>query len=209
MVQNIRQVTGLIAGLLQPGMQGAELHDTGQVLTLHPAEEPHVARAAEKRRRDFAAGRICARAALAPLGHGEAAIGMGEDGAPHWPHGILGSITHTSLYAAAVAGEARHFGGLGIDAERVGGVTPKLWPRLFSVAEKAALEKRADADVAATLLFSAKEAAFKAWRMRGALAFRDIAIDLGEGCFTADHAGKRLSGRYAVDGDLVLTLAWF
>jgi 4'-phosphopantetheinyl transferase EntD len=199
----------LIASLLQPGMSGAELHDTGQMLAFHPQEEVHVARAAEKRRRDFAAGRTTARAALAPLGHGEAAIGIGDDGAPLWPQGVLGSITHTSLYAAAVAGEAHRFAGLGIDAERVGGVTPKLWPRLFNAAEQAQLSGRADADVAATLLFSAKEAAFKAMRLRGALAFRDIAIDLGAGGFTADRAGTQLSGGFAVEDDLVLTLAWF
>jgi 4'-phosphopantetheinyl transferase EntD len=59
------------------------------------------------------------------------------------------------------------------------------------------------------LLFSAKEAAFKAWRLKGALAFRDIAIALQEDGFAADHAGRHLRGRYAVEGDLVLTLAWF
>ena len=195
----------MIGPLLQPGMEGAELRDTGQALSLHPAEEAHVARAAEKRRRDFAMGRTCARAALAGFGHGEAVIGMGDDGAPLWPSGLAGSITHTTGYAAAVAGA---FGGLGIDAERVGGVAPKLWPRLFNDVERAALAKHPDADVAATLLFSAKEAAFKAWRLKGALAFRDIAIALGDGVFTAAHAGHSLSGRYAAEGDLVLTLVW-
>ncbi|MCX7280224.1 MAG: 4'-phosphopantetheinyl transferase superfamily protein [Alphaproteobacteria bacterium] len=199
----------MIAALLPPGLSGAELRDTGQKLDLHPGEEHHVARAAEKRRRDFSLGRSCARAALAPLGHGEAAISMGADGAPQWPSGILGSITHTSRYAAAVAGEANFFLGVGVDAERVGGVTHKLWPRLFNEAEQAHLAGRIDADVAATLLFSAKEAAFKAWRLRGALAFRDIAIALQEDGFTADHAGKQLRGRHAVEGELVLTLAWF
>lgn len=199
----------MIAALLPPGLSGAEMRDAGQKLGLHPGEERHVARAAEKRRRDFALGRSCARAALAPLGHGEATIGMGADGAPQWPAGILGSITHTSGYAAAVAGAANSFSGVGVDAEKVGGVTPKLWPRLFNTAEQANLAERADADVAATLLFSAKEAAFKAWRLKGALAFRDIAIALQEDGFAADHAGKHLRGRYAVEGDLVLTLAWF
>ena len=199
----------MIASLLPPGLSGAELRDTGQKLGLHPGEEAIIARAAEKRSRDFAMGRTCARAALAPLGHGGAAIAMGADGAPHWPAGLVGSITHTSGYAAAVAGDTASFSGVGVDAERVGGVTPKLWPRLFNTAEQAQLAARTDADVAATLLFSAKEAAFKAWRLKGALAFRDIAIDLRDGSFTADHAGENLHGRYAVEGDLVLTLAWF
>ena len=199
----------MIAALLKPGLSGAELRDTGQNLRLHPGEEYHVAHAAEKRRRDFVLGRSCARAALAPLGHGEAAIGMGADGAPQWPTGVLGSITHTRGYAAAVVGEASSFLGVGVDAERVGGVTRKLWPRLFNAAEQALLAARTDADESATVLFSAKEAAFKAWRLKGALAFRDIAIALQEGGFTAEHAGKQLHGRHAVEGDLVLTLAWF
>lgn len=199
----------MIASLLPPGLSGAELRDTGQTLAFHPGEDAIIAHAAEKRRRDFVLGRTCARAALAPLGHGEAAIGMGADGAPQWPHAILGSITHTSGYAAAVAGEENSFSGVGVDAERVGGVTPKLWPRLFNAAEQAHLAGRSDTDVAATLLFSAKEAAFKAWRLRGALAFRDIAIALQADGFTADHKGKHLRGRYAVEGDLVLTLAWY
>ena len=199
----------MIASLLPPGLSGAELRDTGQKLGLHPGEEAIIARAAEKRRRDFALGRSCARAALAPLGQGGVAIAMGADGAPHWPAGLVGSITHTRGYAAAVAGDAASFSGVGVDAERVGGVTPKLWPRLFNTAEQAQLAARTDADVAATLLFSAKEAAFKAWRLKGALAFRDIAIALQEDGFTADRAGENLHGRYAVEGDLVLTLAWF
>jgi len=199
----------LIGPLLESDMWAGELFDTGQVLALHPQEEIHVGRAAEKRRRDFALGRACARAALVPLGHGEAAIGVGADGAPLWPVGILGSITHTRGYAAALAGEANRFSGLGVDAERIGGVTPKLWPRLFNVAEQAHLIERADADVAATLLFSAKESSFKAWRLRGALTFRDIHINLQDSSFTADHAGQTLRGRFAVQGDLVLTIAWF
>jgi 4'-phosphopantetheinyl transferase EntD len=121
----------------------------------------------------------------------------------------LGSITHTRGYAAALAGRANRFSGLGVDAERIGGVTPKLWPRLFNAAEQAQLIERADADVAATLLFSAKESSFKAWRLRGALTFRDIHINLLDGSFTADHAGQTLRGRFAVQGDLVLTIAWF
>lgn len=195
----------MIASLLPPGLLGAELRDSGPALALHPQEEIHVARAAQKRRRDFAAGRACARAALAPLGWGDAVIGMDKDGAPLWPPGIAGSITHTSGYAAAVVSQT--FTGIGVDAERVGGVTQALWRRLFSEAEQAVLA--ADDGVAATVMFSAKESAFKAWRLSRALGFRDIAIALDEGGFTAAYAGKTLRGRHAVEDDLVLTLAWF
>jgi 4'-phosphopantetheinyl transferase EntD len=201
-------LTGLISRLLIPGLFGAEIWDEGQAITLHPEEEVHVARAAQKRRRDFALGRTCARAALAGLGHGEAVIAKSDAGAPLWPHGTTGSITHTRGYAAALVGEDRDFAGIGIDAERAGGVTRDLWPRLFSQTEQAQLATHCDPLLGATLLFSAKEASYKAWALKGALAFRDIEIVLESGRFVAARAETRLGGRYAVEKDVVLVTAW-
>jgi 4'-phosphopantetheinyl transferase EntD len=202
---------GLVARLLAPGIFGADMDDAGQPLALHPDEEIFVVKAAPKRRRDFVLGRTCARAALAGLGHSGAVIGMGEGGAPLWPVGIMGSITHTSGYAAALAADARLFSGIGVDAERVGGVTEELWPRLFDTAERDRLMGLDDASraILATVIFSAKEACYKAWTMKGALAFRDIHVAPGEGGFTATRSGETLRGRFVVEGDLVLTAAWF
>jgi phosphopantetheinyl transferase (holo-ACP synthase) len=59
------------------------------------------------------------------------------------------------------------------------------------------------------LFFSAKEACYKAWGGRGALAFRDISVTRANLRFTAVRAGEILQGRYAVDGDLMLTAVWF
>jgi 4'-phosphopantetheinyl transferase EntD len=202
---------GLVSRLVAPGIFGADIFDTGQPLALHPQEEIFVAKAVEKRRRDFALGRTCARAALAKLDHGDAIIPIGEGGAPIWPAGILGSITHTRGYAAALAADARRFRGIGVDAERVGGVTLDLWPRLFDEAERDQLmtldgAKRA---MLATMFFSAKETVYKAWAMKGALAFRQIHIAPDEGGFIAAHAGQSLHGCYTVQDDLMLTAAWF
>jgi 4'-phosphopantetheinyl transferase EntD len=164
--------------------------------------------AVEKRRREFALGRACARAALAGLGHGEAVIAKGDEGAPVWPAGIVGSITHTKGYAAAVAGESRRFAGVGIDAERKGGVTPQLWPRLFTPTEQEALRARPDPSLAATLFFSAKEASYKAWGLKTAPVFREIELALKQDCFVATGPAASLQGQYAVQGDLVLVIAW-
>ena len=202
---------GLVARLLAPGIFGADLEDAGQPLALHPEEEIFVARAAPKRRRDFVLGRACARAALAGLGHGGAVIGQGEGGVPLWPAGIVGSITHTNFYAAALAAEARLFSGVGVDAERVGGVTEELWPRLFDAAERDRLMELDGASraILATVIFSAKEACYKAWALKGALVFRDIHVAPEEGGFIATRSGETLRGRTFVEGDLVLTAAWF
>ena len=197
-------MSGLLAGVLVSGLYGAEIFDEGQVLALHPEEEGHVAGAGEKRRRDFILGRACAHAALAQLGRDEGAVGKSGQGAPLWPHGVTGSITHTLGYAAAVVGDG--FAGLGLDAERIGGVSEHLWPRLFDEKERAALVQ-GDAALLATLFFSAKEAAYKAWGKNG-LGFRDIHIARTDQGFTATHEGETLQGHYATEGDLMLCLVW-
>jgi 4'-phosphopantetheinyl transferase EntD len=201
-------LTAFVSRLLAPGLFGAEMRDEGQVVALHPEEERHVAQAGEKRRRDFALGRACARAALSCLDQGDAVIAMGEKGAPVWPAGIVGSITHTKGYAAAIVGDARGFEGIGVDAERVGGVGEDLWPRLFTGSERDQLMAQENRAAAATLFFSAKEAAYKAWMLEGALGFRDIHIALEDGGFTASRSGHTLCGHYGLTDDLVLTAAW-
>ncbi|HWU56891.1 MAG TPA: 4'-phosphopantetheinyl transferase superfamily protein [Rhizomicrobium sp.] len=201
----------LLTAILDPGLFGAEIEDWGQPVTLPAPEEALVQKAAPKRQREFALGRACARRALEKLGHGNAVIGRGANGAPLWPEGITGSITHTRDYAAALVGAARTFSGIGVDAERVGGVTEDLWSRLFDDAERDHLMglDAAVRPVIATLFFSAKEACYKAWGGVGALAFREICVTPGDLRFTAVRSGEILRGRYAVAGDLMLTAVWF
>src|SRR4051812_19673514 len=98
----------LLSRILAPGLFGAEMEDAGQAVVLAPLEERLVASASDKRRRDFALGRACAHQALAALGFDDGAIAIRQNGAPLWPTGVLGSITHTHGYAAALVGEARH-----------------------------------------------------------------------------------------------------
>jgi hypothetical protein len=45
--------------------------------------------------------------------------------------------------------------------------------------------------------------------MKGALPFREIHITMEEDAFTAAWSGKILPGRYAAEGDLMLTSVWF
>ncbi len=201
-------MTGLISCLVVPGLSAAEIWDQGQSIAIHPGEEIHVAGSADKRRRDFALGRACARAALAELGHFDAVIAKGDNGAPLWPGGIVGSITHTKGYAAAAVGRRRDFAGLGIDAEQVAGVTRDLWPRLFTTAEQDRLKAHPDPLFAATLFFAAKEACYKARAIKGAPAFREIEIALERDGFVATSPDASLRGVYAADKDVVLAAAW-
>lgn len=202
----------LLARLLMPGVAGREIEDVGQPVVIAAEETALVAKAGEKRRRDFTLGRFCARAALAQLGGDGEVIGQGRSGAPHWPDGFCGSITHTAGYAAALVARRADFLGLGVDAERMGGVTEKLWPRLFDAQEcalLAALSPDLKARVA-TILFSAKEACFKAWSPLGAAtqAFPEIHIALRDDGFDAISVAGLLQGRFVFRDDLVLTAAF-
>jgi 4'-phosphopantetheinyl transferase EntD len=199
-------LTPLLPQVLVPGVFGSEVEDHDQPIDLHSREAAMVAAAGEKRRRDFALGRFCAHAALTQLGRPQDGIGSGRDGAPLWPEGICGSITHTIGYAAALVAGRECFAGVGVDAEHVGGVTEKLWPRLFNENERAMLRGRDDRAIAATILFSAKEACFKAHAPN---SFTAIDVELSDGGFLARSKASELRGLFAVRGSLVLTAAYW
>jgi 4'-phosphopantetheinyl transferase EntD len=198
---------GLLTRLLMPGLFGAELLDAGQALPLHPEEERLVAGAAQKRQRDFALGRTCAHAALAQLTPDSGPLLKAADGAPCWPAGLVGSITHTEGYAAALVARLADFSGLGVDAEHIGGVTRDLWPRLFQGDEREYLAQQPDTDRAATILFCAKEACHKAGRER-ILSFQDLHVRLAGDCLTARRGAEEFQGRFICDRDLMLVVAW-
>lgn len=119
-----------------------------------------------KRQAEFLAGRLCALEAMRGLTGKPFVPPVGEDRAPQWPQGIVGSITHSAGWAGVVAGHRQHWAGLGLDIERL--LTPEradrlaseiLTPRelegyaLMSLSERAALVTRT---------FSLKESLFKA-----------------------------------------------
>jgi len=92
-------------------------------------------------------------------------------------------------------------------AERIGGVTRDLWPRLFDDGERDLLARQIDPSGLATILFSAKESCHKAGKER-VLRFHDLRVTLDENNFTARRGTEAFQGCYAVQGDLVVTAAW-
>jgi 4'-phosphopantetheinyl transferase EntD len=158
-----------------------------------PQECAVIARAAESRRREFATARACARAALARLGRPAAAVPRGPGGAPQWPAGVTGSITHCAGYRAAAVGLTADVASLGVDAEPNEALPDHGMLELVALYE----ERVRLGDLAAEmpgicwdrLLFSAKESTYKTWfpLARSWLGFEsaDIIIDPHEGTFTA------------------------
>ncbi|UUU26201.1 4'-phosphopantetheinyl transferase family protein [Streptomyces sp. DSM 40750] len=135
-------------------------------IELYPEEEAVVARAVAKRRREFTVVRACARRAMEKLGVPPRAIVPGERGAPGWPDGLTGSMTHCEGYAAAALVRAADLASLGIDAEPHDALPEGVLTAVALPAEESRL-LRLTADHPSVhwdrLLFSAKESVYKAW----------------------------------------------
>jgi len=133
---------------------------------LFPQEEKNIACAVEARQREYAAVRSCARACLERLGYPPVPILTGVGGAPRWPAGVLGSMTHCSSYAAAAVGRLSRISAIGIDAEPDAPLPTGVLDLVATPAERdrLALSQLApDGPKWDRLLFSAKEAVYKAW----------------------------------------------
>ena len=136
---------------------------------LYAEEAPAVARAVPKRRHEYAAGRACARAALGALGlpPGPVRRDDGDRGAPVWPEGVVGSITHCEGYRAAAVARTADILALGIDAEPDGPLPDGVLEVIHSTDTERAALKTLTADAPDVhwdrLLFSAKETVYKAW----------------------------------------------
>lgn len=202
-------MTGVLEQVLPPGVAWAEATSDDAPAPLFAAEAAHVVRAVDARRREFATVRACARRALASLGVPAAPILPDPSGAPIWPEGVVGSMTHCAGYRAAAVARASEIRALGIDAEPHEPLPDDVLDLIASPDERARLGDLT-ADVHGDrLLFSAKEAAFKAWfpLSRARLDFTAAAVTLHPAhTFTARLGdGELLRGRWAVAGGLVLT----
>ncbi|WP_438948880.1 4'-phosphopantetheinyl transferase family protein, partial [Streptomyces mutabilis] len=153
--------------LPDPAVAGvAPGNDDAGHLPLLPQEEPLVARAVAKRRREFTAVRSCARRAMEKLGVPAQPVLNGERGAPIWPAGLTGSMTHCDGYCAAALVRAADLASLGIDAEPDGPLPEGVLPSVSLPAEAERLRRLAEERPGVhwdRLLFSAKESVYKAW----------------------------------------------
>jgi 4'-phosphopantetheinyl transferase EntD len=196
-------------------------HDPPEARLL-PEEEAHVARAVEVRRREFTTGRHCARVALRRLGYAPVAIGRGERGAPGWPTGVVGSITHCAGYRAAAVARATDLRALGIDAEPHQPLPAEVLDLVALPPERERLDRLAALGPGIAwdrLLFSAKESVYKVWApLTGTFLDFDgaeIVVNPAEGAFVArlrrpgarvvGDARGELHGRFIVRRGLVIT----
>jgi 4'-phosphopantetheinyl transferase EntD len=212
----------VIENILPAGVSSAEAFTDPPDAVLYPEEAAIVARAVDERRREFTTGRSCARRALLGLGVAPGPILVGERGAPQWPPGVAGSITHCAGYRAAAVARAGDFAAIGVDAEPEETLPDGMLGVMSRPAERDQLQDLSRAMPGTCwdrVLFSAKESVYKAWfPLTGRwLGFDEAGITLAaaDGTFQARLlvpgpivGGDRLTGfagRWLARDGLVLT----
>ncbi len=182
---NVPKRSTILADVCAPGVLAVDFAGPARTSDLYSQELDQTTGFGDKRRSEFSAGRLCAKHALAELGIVNFPLQINDDRRPRWPDGIVGSISHTADYCAALVARATDVSAIGFDVERTERIGRDLWDTLFTLRESArlqtlSLEERA---IEATIIFSAKEAFYKCHFARSPswLDFTDVEIDVSRG----------------------------
>lgn len=204
----------LFSRLLDPSVATEEIDPRTVQGGLLKGEEEAIAGAAQTRVEQFTAGRVCSRVALHRLGLVKVApIPRGEDRAPIWPSGFVGSISHTDAWCAAAVARAEDWRSIGIDLEAATPLKRSLWRRVCTPKEREWLSNLSDPGLSGKILFSAKESVYKCQYpiTTKFLGFHAVEIEIADGTFRATfqqgvdefRPGDEIHGRYLVEDGLV------
>ncbi|MGB9339661.1 MAG: 4'-phosphopantetheinyl transferase superfamily protein, partial [Polyangiales bacterium] len=152
----------LFKRLVGPNVETEEVDPHTVQGGLLKAEEELVQGAARTRVEQFTAGRVCSRIALGRLGVAATTpIPRGEDRAPIWPAGFIGSISHTDSWCAAAVARSESVRSIGIDLESSAPLKEALWRRVCTASERDWLHELSAPGLTGKIVFSAKEAVYK------------------------------------------------
>ena len=181
-LENPAQLSPQLAELFPAGVIAVELTAEAHRSVLTENELRSITHCAAKRIEDFTRGRACARRGLAELGIDGFSLLSGEKREPLWPPATVGSITHTTGFAAAVVARSAQIEALGIDCEVIESVGEDLWERICTPQEqeRLGLLPEAQAQRQAALIFAAKEAFYKCQfpLSREWVGFEDVSIEV-------------------------------
>ncbi|MEN9578501.1 MAG: hypothetical protein RJA70_1510 [Pseudomonadota bacterium] len=215
LVEEVGGVLGSEAKVVTVELRDVDLVGLERGLTR--AELTLVAGAIETRRREFAAGRLLARHALARMGHANCEVLCGSGREPLWPPGVSGSISHCETRAIVAVASAAS-GSIGIDIEGRRQLPRELWDKVLLPGEIEALRashRELERGRRALLCFSIKEALYKAQYplSRQYLGFHAVAVTFeGDPSAECGHVvctfqldvgpfrrGQRVRGRFWLD----------
>ncbi len=190
------------------------------------AEEALIARAVDKRKREFRAGRHSAHSLFDRLNISCTELLKGQQREPAWPQDWVGSISHTDGFCGLVLAAKSRFQSIGFDVEQATPLKEEIFTMICRPEELdhiAALQLKSGQKFASVpfdkLVFSAKESVHKTYFPLNyhTLDFLDARIEFEpeEQAFSAwiinpEPTPKKpilkLKGRYCVDSERVATL---
>ena len=208
------------ARILLPASIGIAVIDPRvQTITASHLKMYSLAKMVPSRQREFVAGRTAAHAAMIEIGQTPQPIPMGNDRAPIWTKGLVGSISHTAEFCIALVGLQTQFAALGVDLEPNAPLDKDLIPEILTKNEADWLARQPlnDQPYLVRLIFSAKECAYKCQYplTRQIFGFDGFDIQLDQtqnhfqarftrrvGSFVENHI---LTGRFDITQNLILT----
>ncbi|MGO4440735.1 4'-phosphopantetheinyl transferase family protein [Rhizobium sp. RAF56] len=170
-----------IAAIAPKGIRvGCRIIREGDEAKLLPDEARSITSRHVAARRASGAARWIAHRLLAELGVTNYAVLRTASGAPMWPGGVTGSLAHDERMALAAVAPAAEIDSLGIDVEPA---TPLPDDIVALVATEAEMSGMGHQPLSGRLLFSIKEAVYKAVYPidRLILEYEDITVDLNTG----------------------------
>ena len=210
-----------LRGLFPAGVSCVFSDEPPEMISLPPDEAQAARKMRTNRQREFAHGRACARLALAEFGMPNCTVPVGSARAPVWPDGFIGSISHSGIFAAAVAARSNGTNGLGVDLEINEGLDMALLPMICRPEELEWLSTTDSGTPVAKLIFSAKECVFKCvWpEFQEFIDFQELEVrmNLRQKTYTVIPRATRLPGelirrvhgRYEIAKNLIATAAFY
>ena len=179
------------------------------------AERTYLENVSQNRKREFIAGRFCAHEAMMLASMPPENIHIGGKGEPIWPSNVVGSITHSHGYAAAAVARKSDIMSVGLDAEIDEPLSSKALQRISNHQEEEWAKTVGGALVQhpGKVLFSAKEATYKAWYpiTQEWLGFKEVLINFHDqgNTFTVHIQKNRpireMHGKYTIRKDVIVT----
>ncbi|MGW7346795.1 4'-phosphopantetheinyl transferase family protein [Streptomyces sp. NPDC054854] len=189
---------------------------------LFPEELRLIEKSVDSRKLEFTTARRCAREALGGLGLPPRPILPDRHGAPQWPEGVVGSITHCTGYRAAALARTTDVLLLGIDAEPNAPLPEGVLESIALPGELLRVRRMSRAAPEVhwdRLLFCMKECVYKSWYpytgRRLEFEDADISFEAGTTTFSAElrlpgrpartPQADPLEGRWLLHGGLLVT----
>ena len=216
-------MAGTITDLLAAGMVFHNEEISECEGELFEEELHYIHKAVEKRKREFKAGRICSRKALAKLNRSPCSIPVGSTREPLWPQGVAGSITHEGNHCIACVANREIIPYLGIDLAAREPLDRNLIPLICTEDDIEYIKNVGESNFETDpykLVFSIKESVYKCLFpvVREIFVFEDVSVQMESASNTAlitllnnqlfSTLDLELKVKFCVTGDYVFSIVW-